>query len=94
MGIAGDLAPDGAQAETLFGIVAGIAQSAIVKDQRLAARAFKIKLAVLGAIQRRAQDFQRAILVKMGLERENEASVMRTCPCLDASPRAFLTESR
>lgn len=69
MGIAGDLAPHGAQAKALFGVIAGIAQPAVVKDQRFGPGAFQKQFAILGAIQRLAQDRQGAILIQMGLKR-------------------------
>jgi hypothetical protein len=48
MGIAGDLAPHGAQAKALFGVIAGIAQPAVVKDKRFGPGAFQKQFAILG----------------------------------------------
>lgn len=68
MGIARHLAPDGAQAEALLGVIAGGAQPAVVEGQRLGARAFQEQLAVVGPRQRTLQDTQGAVAVQMGLE--------------------------
>ena len=51
MGVAGRLAGDGAQAESLGGVEAGGFQLPIVPAQRLALGVFKIELPIVGTVQ-------------------------------------------
>ena len=68
MGIAGDLARHGAQAEALAGGIAGSAQPAIVENQAFGMGALDENLAIIGAVCGLAQDGKRRLAVELGIE--------------------------
>jgi hypothetical protein len=68
MGVAGDLAAHGAQAEALGGVIGGGLDPAIVEGQRLGAAAFEKELSVIGAARGLLQVRQRRIPVKQAVE--------------------------
>src|SRR6056297_4090709 len=68
MGVAGDLAAHGAQAEALGGVIGGGLDPAVVEGQRLGAAAFEKELCVIGAARGLLQVRERRIPVKQAVE--------------------------
>ena len=68
MGIARHLAAHGAQAKPLGGVVAGVLDPPVIKDQRLGAAAFEEQFAIVSAIGCAAQRLQGGFAVDLRLE--------------------------
>ena len=68
MGVARDLALDGAQAEPFGGVVAGGLDPPVIEQEHFGAAAFEEQFAILGPVRRRAEDGKRRALVEMGVE--------------------------
>ena len=64
MGIARDLAPDGAQAKALGGVIGRVLQTSVIKNKGFRLATFKEQLSVIGPVGGLAQDGERLVSAK------------------------------